>query len=88
MLKVEIKNTQVEEKSGQFNGRPFNVRKQQAYAFLPGKPYPVEFTIRLDKEAQPYPAGNYQLAPDSLEVYQGQLQLSKFVQLVPLKSAA
>ncbi len=73
MIRIEIVSTEVDEKSGNKNGKDWRIREQEAYAHLigqdgkPGK-YPVACSIQLDKDAPAYQPGFYTLDPRSLYV--------------------
>lgn len=71
MLKVSVKSLDVKDKSGtgKKSGRAYSFREQRAWAFLEGKPFPVEFVLILpDDQSGPYPLGEYLLAPSSFYV--------------------
>ncbi|MGM1342324.1 single-stranded DNA-binding protein [Morganella morganii] len=86
MLKIEINtvdgkvNTkQVVSKS---TGEVLTFREQTAYIYNGGV-YPEKFTINLDKDASPYPAGFYTLDDSSFSVGDfGSLKI-KSVKLIP-----
>ena len=88
MIRIEVVNTTVDERSGNKNGKNWLIREQAAYAHLLdefGKPmkYPVACSIPLEKEAQPYQPGFYTL--DLRSIYVGdfrRLELGR-VKLVP-----
>ena len=88
MIRIEVVNTTVDERSGNKNGKNWLIREQSAYAHLLdefSKPlkYPVACTIPLDKDAAPYQPGFYTL--DMRSVYVGdyrRLELGR-VKLVP-----
>ena len=69
-MKIEIQNAHVDEFSGTSNrtGRPFTIRKQEAWAHLPGEPYPRAISIPLGREQSPYAPGTYALDPKSFFV--------------------
>jgi len=63
MLRIEVKDQHVDERSGtaKASGRPYVFREQKAW--LHGvKAYPVEAKISLDKDQAPFPAGDYTLS--------------------------
>lgn len=67
-LKVvfEIHDTQVHERSGtDKNGKPWEIREQDAWVCIGDAPYPQRTRIRLEKGQPAYPKGNYQLREDS-----------------------
>ena len=69
MIRIEITSPEVRtrEVRGK-DGRPLQFREQSGYAHLPGRQYPSEITIALDRDAQPHKAGMYTLDPDSIYV--------------------
>ena len=78
MIKIEIHTNQVDEHSGvsRKTGNPFTIRKQEAWAQLPGQPHPLRIKIPLAREQSAYPPGNYSLDSRSFEVNQyGELAL-------------
>jgi len=88
MVEIEVKSSDVVVKEGSFDdGRPWKSRQQVAYLFTPGKPYPTEFVIKLGANGVPYEPGYYQLAPESVQVYRGRLELARQLKLVPLAAA-
>ena len=70
MIKIDIKSTECTEKSGtaKGTGKRYSFKEQQAWAHLPGEPYPSKIKLTLNDDEQPYPVGSYTLAPDSLYV--------------------
>lgn len=89
MLKITITSTAVHTKSGiGKNGRPYEIREQAAWIHLvapDGKtdPYPTTMMIMLDKQAAPFPLGDYQLHLSSVQSGRfGSLQIKPM--LVPL----
>ena len=93
MIRIEVVNTTVDERSGNKNGKNWVIREQAAYAHLlddQGKPtkYPVACTLPLEREAQPYQPGFYTL--DARSIYVGdfrRLELGR-VRLLPERKAA
>ena len=93
MIRIEVVNTSVDERSGNKNGKNWVIREQAAYAHLlddQGKPmkYPVACTLPLEKDAPPYQAGFYTL--DARSIYVGdfrRLELGR-VRLLPERKAA
>lgn len=61
MLKVEITSTEVYERSGQKNGRDWQIRTQEAYIHKQGQPYPEKVTLTLQEGQLPYQVGVYTL---------------------------
>lgn len=75
MLKIEIQNTQVRERSGTSprTGKQYNIREQEGYAHLfdrTGRPnaYPVRIVLTLDADQPAYPVGDYQIGPESIHI--------------------
>ncbi len=93
MIRIEVVNTTVDERSGNKNGKNWLIREQAGYAHLLdefGKPmkYPVACSIPLEKDAAPYQAGFYTL--DMRSIYVGdfrRLELGR-VKLVPEAAGA
>jgi len=94
MIKITVAQTAVRELSGvaKTSGKPYSMRIQSAYAFTVDKdgnpvPFPEKFEVILDKDAQPYPVGEYTLAPSALYVDRtGNLACSP--RLTPIKARA
>ncbi|MQL47270.1 V protein [Photorhabdus khanii] len=88
MIKIEINeadgkvnNKQVVSKQ---TGEVLTFREQTAYIYNGGI-YPEKFTINLEKEAAPYPAGFYTLDSSSFSVGDfGSLKI-KSIKLIPIK---
>ena len=93
MIRIEVVNGAVDERSGSKNGKNWTIREQSAYAHLLdefGKPhkYPVQCSIPLDRDAPAYQPGFYMLDPRS--IYVGdfrRLELGR-VKLIPERKAA
>ena len=93
MIRIEIVSTVVDERSGNKNGKNWQIREQSAYAHLldeHSKPfkYPVACSIPLEKDAPPYQPGFYAL--DLRSVYVGdfrRLELGR-VKLAPAGSVS
>ena len=90
MIKIEIKNTKVEQFSGvgKRSGKPFTMNNQMGYVNLPdvnGEILRRSIKITLPDGQQPYPVGVYQLALSSLMVDSfGRLSVGRIV-LEPLQ---
>ena len=61
MLKIEVKSTEIIERSGNKNGNAWHMRNQEAYAHIQNRngtaaPYPEKISLSLDN-------GNSQRAP-------------------------
>ena len=87
-LKVEIQSTEVDEFSGTSKaGRPFHIRKQQAYLFRPGEQYPDRFQVRLEDNQPPYTPGHYMVDMSSVRVSRyGELEFG-VLKLTPASTA-
>lgn len=94
MLKITIPTGDVETiaYTNKTTGQPAQLRKQTGYAHVIGtdgapSPYPDKFGFLLNKDQQPYPAGDYTLHPSALYVDRdGRLQCAP--RLTPIKRAA
>lgn len=79
MLKIEVKTTEIVTTGGNKNGRDWQIRSQEAYAFIKNRngtdaPFPEKIRINLDngnssRPAQsPYSIGVYYLSDSSVYV--------------------
>lgn len=79
MLKIEVKTSEVNERSGTKNGRDWKIRTQEAYAHIVNRngspsPYPEKILLNLDNgnsnraPQQPYAIGTYYLSDSSVYV--------------------
>jgi hypothetical protein len=79
MLKIEVKDTEINDRSGNKNGRPWQIRTQMAYAHIKNRngtdaPFPEKIQINLDNgnanraPQPPYAVGVYYLADSSIYV--------------------
>lgn len=73
MIKIEIKSTDINTKSGVSGktGKPYTIREQSGYAHTHDRDgklfeYPVQMKVSLQDGSQPYAPGFYTLAPESL----------------------
>ncbi len=85
-MKIEIKSTALEIQSGtsQKSGKPYNIRKQTAYAHVEGEEYPVKITLSLFDDQAPHAPGFYRLGDASYMVGRfGDLQLGRLY-LLPI----
>lgn len=84
-MRIEVKNEELKRVSGTSSrGKDYNFHTQQAYAHLPGKPYPVEIKLTIDAGNSAYKLGFYELSNDSFYVDKyGNLGLSP--KLTPAK---
>lgn len=85
MLRIEVTP---EVKTKQVKDSTF--RNQVCYAALAGSKYPVQIFVSLGRNQEPYPAGTYNLGPDSfrLEVEFGEPRLGFRPVLVPAPAMA
>ncbi len=98
MIKVEVKSTDISRKTGnsQKSGKPYDIAEQEAWAHLPGEPYPVKISVTLpddhlrDGQWQAYAIGAYELdLGRSLSVGRfGSLQVASRLVLKKLEGAA
>lgn len=74
MIRIEISQASfLERPITAKNGKTYVFREQTGYAYLMGPngtldTHPSKFAISLERDAQPYPAGNYTVEPSSLYV--------------------
>lgn len=97
MIKIEVKDATVQTRSGVSakTGKPYNIREQEAYAYVFGRdgkpaPYPVRISLSLPDNGPGYNPGTYSLDPSCIYVDRfGGLAISK-PRLLPLvvKAAA
>lgn len=52
-----------------------------------GDLYPQKMETRLPKDSPPYAAGRYTILPSSYEVYKGQIQFKRELDLAPVASS-
>lgn len=94
MLRVQVENSAVIEKSGTSakTGKPYRIREQEVYVYLVDssgveKRFPAAMKVGLD-DAPPYQAGEYFLRPDCLYVGDfGRLVVGR-ITLIPRAAAA
>lgn len=71
-IKIKVTSTDVEKKTG-VNGRgPWEIIEQEAFMFKTGDEFPEKIVLALDKGAQPYQPGMYEI--DEKSVYVGQFK--------------
>ena len=90
MLKIEIKSTSVNRRSGVKEGRSWEMFEQVGYVHgMDGFDYPPRIVFTVDGPAQAYPAGFYELAPASFysDKY-GKLALGRLVLVAQRKVQA
>lgn len=79
MLKIEVKSTETQTRSGTKNGRDWKITTQEAYAHIQNRngtpaPYPEKILLSLDNgngqraEQAPYAIGIYYLSDSSVYV--------------------
>lgn len=79
MLKIEVKSSEINERSGTKNGNNWHMRTQEAYAYIKNRngsdaPFPEKIVLNLDngnatRAAQvPFPIGVYYLSDSSIYV--------------------
>lgn len=87
VLVVEVMDSKVEERSGEWEGRKYHTRTQDVYVHT-GKAVPECFTLRLDDLQPPYQPGRYLLGGGTLERDQKKgWQLARSIVLVPASEA-
>jgi hypothetical protein len=88
-MKIEIVSNEIREQSGvaQKTGKPYHIRKQQAFAHIEGVKYPVAFTLNVPNDRKPYEPGMYQLVETNFYVDRfGALGLSQELVLTPVRA--
>lgn len=73
MIRIEIKSSTPNERSGTKNGKDWLIRTQPAYALIPDEngelpPYPESIEVDLKRDQAPYALGVYTLHPASFFV--------------------
>jgi hypothetical protein len=73
MIRIEVVSSNIDERSGNKNGKDWLIREQGAWAFVldaEGNPskYPVACSIMLEKGDMPYQPGFYTVDPRSIYV--------------------
>lgn len=90
MLKIEVRSIEVDIREGisQKTNKPYRIRSQVGYVFMPGEPYPIKINLDLGQKP-PYEQGFYQLGIGSFLVGSfGRLQLSNQLDLQRQPSTA
>ena len=61
-MKIEVKSAEVGVQSGtsKRTGKPYSIRKQVAYLYADGEPYPVRFELQLQDDEKPHEPGVYE----------------------------
>lgn len=96
MIKIEIKSSEVQVRSGTNKNGPWKITAQEAWAHLLERngspsPYPQKISLNLEEGTAPYPVGIYGLADQSLYVGDfGRLMLGRpiLVQAAKVQAAA
>jgi hypothetical protein len=86
-MKIEIVST-VKRRSGNSNGRDWEIFEQDAYLHTDGKKYPEEMKIQVPSEREAYAIGFYEFKLDSSNFYisrYGQLTLARELILMPIQ---
>ena len=73
MIRIEIKSSTANERSGNKNGKDWMIRTQSAYALIPDEngefpPYPESIEVDLKRDQAAYSPGVYTLHPASFFV--------------------
>ena len=64
-------------------GKPYHIRKQQAYAHLEGQKYPVAFTLNVPNDRQPYLPGFYSIDESTFYVYpEAEMDNIRFIEII------
>lgn len=91
-LRVEIDEKQaidIDERSGNKNGRDWSIRTQSIWMYQPGAKFPIQINFMLPEGVNSYPSGAYTLNLD-LAVDQGNFKSlildTRRLQLVPTGS--
>lgn len=91
MIKIQISSEPLKVRDGtsQKTGNAYQIRKQIAWAHMPGNQYPLQILITISKDKAPYGPGEYKILPTSLIVNQyKQLQFKEQLELEPLPTTA
>jgi len=88
---IEIDDTTVETKGGEFEGQngqliKWQNFKQTAYLFTKGVKYPEPTVIKLEKGQAPYPAGKYVFG-SALSADKSGIVTKKYIPLLALKAS-
>lgn len=89
-IQLSIESEQVNVKSGNNARGPWQIREQEAWAYLVNRDgtaqkYPTRVMVQLEENQPPYAAGAYTIAPSSF--YPGQFGSLMFkVRLVPVRA--
>ena len=85
-LIIEVPDSQISERSGKTkDGRDWEIREQEGYLHIEGKPFPVEMKLQLNAEQTAYKPGKYEVLASSVRVSRfGQLEFKRNINMVPL----
>lgn len=86
-MRIEIQSTELFVKSGnaKATGKPYSIRKQDAWAHIDGQPYPVRIGFNLEEGSAPYQPGFYMLNEQSFYVDKfGNLSIGRLL-LTPIQ---
>lgn len=93
MIRISIHSPAVEviNYTSKKDNTPQSLRKQTGYAHTVdtegvAAPFPEKFGLLLNREQQPWPAGDYTLHPSAFAVRDGKLLLSN-IRLTPVRPA-
>ena len=81
-MHIEIQSTELFVKSGnaKSTGKPYSIRKQDAWAHIEGQPYPVRIGFNLEENAAPFQPGMYVLDERSFYVDKfGNLSIGRLI---------
>jgi hypothetical protein len=85
MPRINVKDAQIHERSFEYQGKTKIVREQRA-ALVLGEGYELPFRVGLGAGAV-HPVGSYDIDPECFTLGKyGDLELSRFVKLVPVAS--
>lgn len=95
MIRIEVTaDVIVKTGNARATGKPYEIKEQVAFAHLidkNGKPskYPARILLRVNRDAEPLPSGDYTLAPESFYVGDfGALALSPVLRPIQAVKAA
>jgi len=93
MIQIRVLSDAVTERKGTSaaSGKPYHIRMQTGYASVIAEDgsiaeIPEKFEMFLNTDEKPYPRGLYNLAPSSVYVRDGKLQISPRLAPVPAQS--
>ena len=88
-LIIEVPESHVAERKGTTkDGRDWQIREQEGYLHVEGKPFPVEMKLQLDTDQTAYDPGKYEVLASSVRVSRfGQLEFQRYINMVLLAEA-